>query len=246
LTVVLVVPALAWPSVIASPVLAAGRAPAVAVPVAAPRPLSSTGAGLRKQTVTVRVPAGWRMSLAGRDPRYVNTVVVPQGFYTRDSSTTITFTPALGHLGPAAPATIRITGPGGQRRVVRYTPTVTRPAAPAAPDLTSTGPARSVQSVTFAIPAGGSLGYLDARGRDLAAPTLPQGEFALAAASSVSAVAGRPFDATLIGAVGTVMFTPRRGVAGTVPAIRYRVTDAYRQTSVGRYTPTVTGYRVAG
>jgi hypothetical protein len=169
-------------------------------------------------------------------------VVVPQGFYTRDSPTAVTFTPALGYLGTAAPVTIRVTGPGGQTRAVTYTPTVTRPPAPEAPDLASTGPASSAQSVTFEIPAGGSIGYLDAGGRAFADPTVPQGSFALAAASSVSTVAGRPFDPTLIGAVGTVIFTPRRGVTGAVPAIRYRVTDAYRQTSIGRYTPTVTGY----
>ena len=122
---------------------------------------------------------------------------------------------------------------------------MTRPPAPGAPDITSAGSARAAQSVTFAIPAGGSIGYVDEAGRDRADRTVPQGEFALAAASSVSAVAGRPFDATLIGAVGTVIFTPRRGVAGAVPAIRYRITDAYRQTSIGRYTPTVTGYRAA-
>jgi len=188
------------------------------------------------------VPAGRRMSLVGRDPRYVDTVIVPQGFYTQDSPTAVTFTPALGYLGTATPVRIKITGPGGQSRVVRYTPTVTRPPAPNAPDLTSTGPARAAQSVTFAVPAGGSIGYVDAAGRNLAHPSVPQGEFALAGASSVGAVMGRPFDPTLIGTSGTVIFTPRRGVTGAVPAIRYRITDAYRQTSVGRYTPTVTGY----
>jgi hypothetical protein len=75
-----------------------------------------------------------------------------------------------------------------------------------------------------------------------AATTVPQGEFTLAGASSIAAVPGKPFDPTLIGAIGTVIFTPNRGVTGAVPAIRYSVTDAYRQTSIGRYTPTVTGY----
>lgn len=235
---------LVWPLTTAAPVAAAGRAPAVAGPVTAPHALTSTGAGLRKQTVTVRVPAGWRMNLAGRDPRYVDTVVVPQGFYTRDAPTTVTFTPALGYLGTAAPATIRLTGPGRQTRNLTYTPTVTRPPAPAAPDLTSVGPARTAQSVTFEMPAGGSHSFVDAAGRDLVDLTRPQGDFALAGASSISTVEGRPFDPTLIGAIGTVIFTPRRGVAGTVPAIRYRITDAYHQTSIGRYTPTVSGYPV--
>jgi hypothetical protein len=227
-------------AVVALTVLTAGS-PAGASPK--PVALTSTAAGLVKQTITLAVPAGWRMALVGQDPRYVDTVVVPQGFYSRDSATAVTFTPVLGHLGPAAPARIRLTGPGGQSRVHTYTPTVTRPPAPATPDLTSTGPARTVQSVTFAIPAGGSLGYVDAAGRDLAETTVPQGVFALAAASSIATEPGKPFDPTLIGAIGTVMFTPARGAAtGPVPAIRYRVTDAYRQSSAGRYTPTVTGY----
>ena len=242
---VVAVPALVWPSVSASPAVAAGRAPTVAGPETALPALSSTGAGLRKQTVAIAVPAGWRMSLAGRDPEYVNTVVVPQGFYTQDSPTGVTFTPALGYLGPATPATILLTGPAGQRRTVTYTATVIRPPAPAAPDRTSAGPARAMQSVTFEIPAGGSLGYVDVAGRDLADPKLPQGEFALAGASSVGAVEGQPFDPTLIGTVGTMIFTPARGVTGTVPSIRYRVTDAYQQSAIGRYTPTVTGYRAA-
>lgn len=245
-TLKLVAALVAVPVLIGPPVGALPAAPAaVAGPAAVPRTLTSTGAGLRKQTVTVGVPAGWRMSLVGRDPRYVRAVVVPQGFYTQESPRTVTFTPALGYLGTATPVTIRVAGPGGRARVVTYTPTVTRPPAPGAPDLVSAGPAGSAQSVTFAIPAGGSIGYVDAAGRDLADPTVPQGGFALAGASSVGIVAGRPFDPTLIGAVGTVSFTPRRGFAGAVPAIRYRVTDAYRQTSVGRYTPTVTGYPAA-
>jgi CshA-type fibril repeat protein len=224
---------------------------ATATPAAAAGPapngdrLTSTGAGLRKQTVTVVVPARWRMTLNGRDPQYTDTVVVPQGFYTQDSPRKVTFTPALGFLGAAAAVTIRLTGPGGRTRTLRYTATVIRPPAPPAPDLSSAGPARTTQSVTFTIPASGGLAYLDARGHELRDLRVPQGEFMLAGASSVAAEPGRPFDPTLIGASGTVGFTPARGVTGPVPAIRYRITDAYGQSSIGRYTPTVTGYRTA-
>jgi CshA-type fibril repeat protein len=216
---------------LAGPVLLA-PAPAVA---ATWGPLTSTGSGLRKQTVVVGVPAGWRLTLDGRDPDYVDTVLVPQGFYTQDSPTKVTFTPNVGYLGPAAPVTIRLTGPAGQTRVSTYAATVTRPAPPPAPDLTSSGPPRAQQEVGFTLPAGGSHGYVDA----------PSDEFSLAAISGIATVPGRPMDPTLISARGFLMFTPRRGFSGVVPAVRYRVTDAYGQSSIGRWTPTVTGYSVS-
>jgi CshA-type fibril repeat protein len=199
------------------------------------KPLTSTGAGLRKQTVVVAVPAGWRLTLDGRSPEYVDTVLAPQGFYTQDSPTRVTFTPNVGYLGTAAPVTIRMTGPGGQNRISTYTATVTRPAPPPAPDLKSSGPPRTPQQVGFPLPPGGSHGYVDA----------PSAEFSLAAISGIATVPGRPMDPTLIEATGFLMFTPRRGFSGVVPAVRYRVTDAYGQTSTGRWTPTVTGYERA-
>lgn len=201
-----------------------------------PAPLTSTGAGLTKQTVSVNVPAGWRMTLDGRDPRYVETVLVPQGFYSRDAPGKVTFTPKLGFVGAASPVTIRLTGPRHQTRVLTYGATVTRPPAPGAPDIGSAGPRGAQQSVTFTVPAGGSIGYLDP-------PETPYGTFALAMASSIAITPGHPPDDTLIGVTGTVLFTPARGASGPIPPIRYRVTDAYGQTSVGHYTPAFTGYR---
>ncbi|MFI5934639.1 hypothetical protein [Actinoplanes sp. NPDC051494] len=214
----------------------ATAAPARAVSVTEWGPLTSTGAGLRKQTVTVDVPAGWRLTLDGRAPEYVDTVLVPEGFYTQDSRRKVTFTPAVGYLGTATPVTLRVTGPGGQTRTSTYTATVRRPRPPHAPDLTSSGMARARQEVGFPLPVGGSHGFVGATSR-------PAGEFSAAAISGLATVPGRPMDPTLISAAGSLIFVPARGFTGVVPAIRYRITDAYGQTSTGRWTPTVTGYR---
>lgn len=201
-------------------------------------PLRSTAAGLRKQTVAVAVPTGWRMTLDGRSPEYVDTVLVKQGFYTQDSPTRVTFTPDIGYLGTASPVTIRLTGPHGESRTGTYTATVTLPPPPAAPDLSSSGPARASQQVGFPLPAGGSHGY--AAGQDLT--TRPEGAFTAAAISGIATVPGRPMDPTLISAEGFLIFTPRRGFSGAVAPVRYRITDAYGQTSTGWWTPAVTGY----
>jgi len=226
--------------VLTGTLLAPARAEAAAAPLP---PLRSSAAGLRKQSVEVRVPAGWRLTLDGRSPDYTDTVLVPQGFYTQDSPARVTFTPEIGFLGTAAPVRIRLTGPGGQSRTGTYTATVTRPAPPAAPDLRSTGSSRAPQQVEFPLPAGGSHGYVDANGKDLGLFSTPQGDFSLAAISGIATVPGRPMDPTLIAADGFLIFTPRRGFSGPVPAVHYRITDAYGQTSAGRWTPSVTGYR---
>jgi CshA-type fibril repeat protein len=197
---------------------------------------------LRKQAVVVDVPAGWRLSLDGRAPDYVDTVLVPQGFYTQDSPTEVTFTPNAGFLGSASPVTMRVTGPGGPSRTSTYTATVTLPPPPETPDLTSSGPARASQQVGFPLPVEGSHAYVDAQGRDLGNLTVPQGAFSAAAISGIATVPGHPMDPTLISARGFLIFTPRRGFSGVVPAVRYRITDAYGQTSIGRWTPAVTGY----
>ncbi|MEV4407456.1 hypothetical protein AB0J66_35245, partial [Actinoplanes sp. NPDC049598] len=209
----------------------------VTAPAATPSRLTSTGAGLFKQTTTVPVPAGWRMTLDGRDPEYVETVIVPEGFYTQDSPSTVTYTPKLRFIGTATPVTIRLTGPGGRTRTLRYSATVTCPAPPSAPTHTTTGSSRTFQSVTFAIPAGGSIGLAPGQPMEF-----PEGRLGLAMISSIAATAGQPSDDTLIGAAGTLIFSPTRGIAGPIPPVRYTVTDSYGQTSVGLYRPSVRGY----
>ncbi|MDP9796472.1 CshA-type fibril repeat protein [Catenuloplanes nepalensis] len=240
---VLAAPALALPLLAASPAAAAPAAPATDLaPVRAP--LSSTAAGLVKQEVTLALPAGWSMQLANRHPDYTDCVVVPNGFYARESATTVSYTPTLGFLGTAEPVTIELTDPAGEKHTTTYTPTVTRPAPPSVGDLRSSGRAGEEQRVQVPLPAGGGIGYVGEDGAELPPATLvPRGEFSMAAISGVAAEEGRPFDPTLISAAGFVIFTPARGAAaGPVPPIRYRVTDAYGQTSIATYTPSVTGY----
>ncbi|SNY60974.1 hypothetical protein SAMN05421748_12249 [Paractinoplanes atraurantiacus] len=230
----------------AAPAFAAAAAPdalpascpaVVTAPTATSDHLTSTGAGLHKQTVTVDVPPGWRMTLDNRDPSYIQTVLVPDGFYTQDSPRTVTYTPKLRFIGTAAPVTIRLSAPDGRSRTVTYSATVTCPPPPSAPDHTTTGSSRAFQSVTFAIPPGGVIGLAD--GQPL---HLPQGELGLAMISSISTIPGQPHDDTLIGAAGTLVFTPTRGASGPIPPVRYTVTDSYGQTSTGLYTPTIKGY----
>ncbi|MDR7273934.1 hypothetical protein [Catenuloplanes atrovinosus] len=239
---VLAAPALALPLLAASP---AAAAPAAGATELAPvwAPLASTAAGLVKQEVTVVVPEGWTMQLANRHPDYPCCVVVPNGFYARESANRISYTPTLGFVGTADPVTIELTDPAGERHTTTYTATVTRPAPPALKDLTSAGAPGKQQSVEVLLPPGAGIGYVDAAGAEIPAPATARGEFSLTAISGVSAEADRPFDPTLISAAGYVTFTPARGAApGPVPPVRYRVTDAYGQTSIATYTPSVTGY----
>ncbi|MFG1992122.1 hypothetical protein ACGFJ7_19295 [Actinoplanes sp. NPDC048988] len=226
----------------AAPAPAADALPAVCpaavhAPAATADHLTSTGAGLHKQTVTVDVPPGWRMTLDGRDPEYVETVLVADGFYTQDSPRTVTWTPKLRFIGTAAPVTIRLTAPDGHTRTLTYTATVTCPPPPSAPTHTTTGSSRAFQSVTFAIPPGGHIGLADGQPLEL-----PQGNLGLAMISSISTIPGQPHDDTLIGAAGTLVFTPTRGATGPIPPIRYTVTDSYGQTSEGVYQPSLRGY----
>ncbi|MFF5076642.1 hypothetical protein ACFY36_06295 [Actinoplanes sp. NPDC000266] len=225
---------------VAVPATAAAPSPcpaAVSAPTATPDRLISTGAGLHKQTVSVDVPPGWRMSLDNRDPSYVETVLVADGFYTQDSPRTVTYTPKLRFIGTADPVTIRLTAPDGRSRTLAYAATVTCPAPPAAPAHTTTGSSRAFQSVTFAIPPGGTIGLADGQPLDL-----PQGKLGLAMISSIAAIPGQPHDDTLIGAAGTLVFTPSRGASGPIPPVRYTVTDSYGQTTEGLYQPSIRGY----
>ncbi len=187
---------------------------------------TSTGVGTAVQsTVVVAAPTGGTLTLpSGPGPGAASgtVVVAGQGTYTLDAAAaTISFTPLLGYAGAATPVTYRVTDAYGQSDDGTYTPTITAPAAPAAPGGATTGVGTAAQGLTVTVPAGGSVTLLDASGDPAASVTVPgQGT------------------ATLTG--GTVTFTPVLGFQGTATPVVVRVTDAYGQPVTGTYTATVT------
>ncbi|WP_138761206.1 Ig-like domain-containing protein, partial [Modestobacter altitudinis] len=196
-------------------------------PPAPPTPpsLSSGGAGTATQQVALPVPpAGGAVAvLDGHGDPVTSLVVDGQGRYTADLATrTVSFSPVLGFTGKGSIA-YRLTDAYGQSASSTYEPTVTVPAGPAAPALTSAGVGTAPQSVTLpTAPAGGSRTLL---GDDGAATTgvVHPGEGAYA------------YDASS----GTATFTPVLGFEGSATPARYRLTDAYGQSVSGTYAPTV-------
>ncbi|WP_203905880.1 hypothetical protein, partial [Virgisporangium aliadipatigenens] len=188
---------------------------------AAPTPpaLTSTGVGTADQTATITIPiSGSATLLDGTTP--ANTITTAEGTYVL-TGTTITFTPVLGFSGQAAsPVTYRITDAYAQDADSTYTPTVTAPAGPTPPALTSTGVGTADQTTTITVPTSGSATLLDGS----------------AATTTVTTAEG-----TYVLSGTTITFTPVLGFSGaaTSPVI-YRVTDAYAQNGTNTYTPTVT------
>nr|WP_237448534.1 hypothetical protein [Nocardioides flavescens] len=168
--------------------------------VPAPTPLTSRARGV--QSVTVTLPKGGSLALVG-DP-----LVPGQGTYSVKDAT-ITFTPLDSYDGTATPVTYEVTDGYGQTGTSTYTPTAL-PAVPAPTPLTSR--ARGVQSVTVALPKGGSLALVGD-------PLVPgQGTYSVKDA--------------------TITFTPLETYAGTATPVTYEVTDGYGQKATSTYTPT--------
>ncbi|HEY5514994.1 MAG TPA: hypothetical protein VIK12_02145, partial [Pengzhenrongella sp.] len=188
-----------------------------------PTQLTSSGYGTTPQTTTVTIPTSGTLSLLDGDGHTAASVTVPgEGTYTANSTTgVITFTPDLGYVGEATPVAFTVTTSGGSTSG-DYTPTVLPPAAPVVPDLTTSGVSPDAQQATLpALPAGGSVTLLDAGGNPAASVTVAgQGTYVLGS--------------------GVITFTPEPLYTGEATPVTYRVTDAYAQTDVGTYTPTVT------
>ncbi|GMA88377.1 hypothetical protein GCM10025868_36270 [Angustibacter aerolatus] len=196
---------------------------APAPPAAAPK--STSGTGQATQSTRVTVPAGGSVSLVDAHGDPATTVTVAHvGTYVLDPATgVVAFTPAAGFSGTASPVTYAVTDRYGQVATAVYTPHVAKPAAPRARPVASSGPEDAVQQQRVTVPAGGAVTLLDARGR----------------AATRVAVAGQG-TYVLDRATGVITFTPAKGYHGTPAAVRFRIADAYGQTSVSRYAPRVT------
>ena len=132
-------------------------------------PLTSTGEGTAVQhpASTVPAPSGGSVVLVVPGGTDDELTVTGQGTYALDTATgEFSFTPVLGFHGQADPVTYRVADAYGQTAQNTYTATVTRPAAPAPGNLTSTGVARDPAEPRDVVhgPAG-RLGRLRRRGR---------------------------------------------------------------------------------
>ncbi|QXG74431.1 hypothetical protein KUM42_10985 [Modestobacter sp. L9-4] len=202
-----------------------GWAATVHLPPAPLTPLlTSTGAGTSTQQVLLPVPpVGGAVTLLDQDGEPAPAPAVPgRGSWTSEAATgRVTFSPELGFTGTAAVG-YRVTDAYGQSAVGSYEATVTVPAGPVTPDVTSVGTGTAPQQVAVPpAPAGGSRTLVDGTGAPASAVTVPgQGGY------------------TLDPATGAVRFAPVLGFAGA-GAVRFRLTDAYGSTSEGVYRPQV-------
>jgi CshA-type fibril repeat protein len=185
--------------------------PTVTVPVLpAPAPLTSSGSGTTPQSATAGIPAGGGISLLGA-------TTSDEGTYTLDGgSGEITFTPALGFTGDAAPISYRLTDAYASTADGTYSPTVTLPDAPTPSPLSTYDTGAAVQNTDVDLPDGGSVTLLDAGNPTATFPITNVGVYSVA-------------DHTLT-------FTPASNFSGTADSVTYRVTDAYGQSGSSTYT----------
>jgi len=196
----------------------------VADPPPAPAPASrtSTGVGTAVQATVVPHPADGTVSLLDANGLpAISATVAGQGTYVLDPATgTISWTPVLGFAGTATPVTFRVTDAFGQHGDADYTPTVTKPQAPAPAARSSRGTGVALQTVDLDPPAGTTVRLLDGTQSTSTVTVSGQGTY------------------TLDTATGIVTFAPAFGFSG--PAlVTFRVTDAYGQTGEATYTATV-------
>ncbi len=202
----------------------ASYTPTVTAPTAPVAPaLTSTGVGTARQSASATVPTGGSITLLDAGAPVTTLAVPGQGTYSVNSTTgALTFTPVIGYTGTPTVASYRVTDAYAQSADATYTPTVTIPPAPTAPPGTSTGASDSSQSHTVVVPPGGSITLLSGT-VPVTTLTIPdQGTY------------------TLDTVTGRITFTALAGFSGRATPATYRVTDAYGQTAIGSYTPTVT------
>ncbi|MFI5906942.1 IPT/TIG domain-containing protein [Dactylosporangium sp. NPDC051541] len=214
--------------------------------VAAPAPSArtSTGAGTDPQSVTLDVPDGGTVTLLSNgSPATTVTVDAQEGTYTLDPQTgAVTFTAVAGFHGTAQPVHYRVTDAYGQSGSAVYTPSVTVPPPPTAPDRTTSGVGTAPQTATLPVPPKGNIALLDENGNPTTSLLIPQkGTYTLSLSQSQAlsvATVALPNPSDQAG-TAVVTFTPVLGFHGMLPPINYTVTDAYGQTDTATYTPAV-------
>jgi CshA-type fibril repeat protein len=186
--------------------------------------LATTGIGTHQQTATPVLPTcGGTVKLLTAGGTPTTSVVRTEGTYTVvPASGVITFAPQPGFLGtPTTPLAYRLTDSYAQSDDSTYAVTVTEPAPPTAPAVTSTGPADTKQSKHVTVPSGGSVRLLDTVGH----------------VTKKVVVSGQGTYATT---AGVITFTPLAGFVGLADATRYQLADSYGQTAISTYRATVT------
>ncbi|WP_030177089.1 IPT/TIG domain-containing protein [Spirillospora albida] len=192
-------------------------------PPPAPGNLASTGVGTALQQRTATIPAGGSVALLDGTTPVVSLTVPGEGIYTLAPVTgVITFAPASGFSGTATGVVYRVGDAHGQTGTATYTPTVTKPAAPAPLARTSTGVGTAVQSTIVVFPAGGSVALLDGTTPVVSLTVPGEGVY------------------TLTPVTGMITFAPVSGFSGTATGVVYRIGDVYGQTGQAAYVPTVT------
>jgi len=203
-----------WTATVSSP----------AAPVATAR--VSTGVGTNHQTITLPIPSVGSVRLLDGTSPATSLTVTGEGVYTVDpTSGVVTFAPLLGFHGTATSISYRITDAYGQTAMATYTATVTKPAPPTAPSLTSSSTISAPfasQNETSPIPAGGAASLVDATDSPATTVTVAgQGTYVLDPST------------------GTITFTPLSGYRGTINPVMVRLTDAYGQAATGSYQPSI-------
>ncbi len=181
----------------------------------------STGVGTATQAATIPVPISGEVFLLDGSTEVTSLTVPGEGRYEIDPTTgVVTFEPELGFQGTASGVDFIVRNSFSESANGRYTPTVTPPLPPVAPDLTSTASAGvRTQSTTLPVPTSGSARLLDGGGLPVLRLT----------------VAGEG-DYELDPATGVVTFTPERSFSGVPTPISYRLTDAYGQIDDATYS----------
>ncbi|MFC5007706.1 hypothetical protein ACFPIJ_59105 [Dactylosporangium cerinum] len=217
-------------------------------PPAAPDRTTS-GVGVTPQTATLPVPASGSIALIDANGNPTTSLFIEaKGAYTltlapataaaatataaaagtvpnpsqQAGNALVTFTPVLGFHGQLPPVPYMVTDAYGQTANATYTPLVTIPGPPETPSRTTTGPVDETRTAQLAVPSGGSITLLDARGRMATLVRIPgQGTYILQPAN------------------GKISFVAVNGFTGHAKAVRYRVIDAYGQTAESTYAANV-------